>query len=89
VDVGLRASGCKALLASATWSGRRRSGSTRRDRTRISTVTPAGSVIFSGEQDNLTEACSDKKRAKGSETAQLPLGLTVHAERAQQGTRGW
>ena len=32
---------------------------------RISTVTPAGSVIFSGEQDNLTAACSDEKRVKG------------------------
>jgi hypothetical protein len=32
VNVGLRASGRKALLASTTWSGRIRSGSTRRDR---------------------------------------------------------
>ena len=32
VNVGLRASGRKALLASTTWSGRIRSGSTRCDR---------------------------------------------------------
>ena len=32
VNVGLRASGRKALLASTTWSGRIRSGSKRRDR---------------------------------------------------------
>jgi hypothetical protein len=50
VNVGLRASGRKALLASTTSSGRyvlARQGVTE---TRISTVTPAGSVIFSGKQ---------------------------------------
>ena len=36
--------------------GRIRSGSTSRDGTGPSTVKPAGSVIFFGEQDNLTAA---------------------------------
>src|SRR5580704_4102172 len=41
--------------------------------TRISRVTPAGSVIFSGEQDNLTAACSDEKRAKGERCHDRPI----------------
>jgi len=40
---------------------------------RISTVTPAGSVIFSGEQDNLTAACADEKRAKGEKCHDRPI----------------
>jgi hypothetical protein len=74
VDVGLRASGRKALLASTTWSGRRdvlaRQGVTG---TRISRVTPAGSVIFSGSKNNLTAACSDEKRAKGEKCHDRPI----------------
>ena len=35
--------------------------------TRISRVTPAGSVIFSGEQDNLTAACSDEIKSQRGE----------------------
>ena len=42
----LRSSGRKAFLASTTWSEKIRAGSMRRDRDHISTVTPAGSVLF-------------------------------------------
>jgi hypothetical protein len=41
--------------------------------TRISTVTPASLVIFAGEQDNLTAACSGEKRAKGEKCHDRPI----------------
>src|SRR5690242_14453424 len=60
-----RASGRKALLAATIWSGRIGSGSTRGDRDRISTVTPAGSVIFCRRATQFSAVSADEKRAKG------------------------
>src|SRR5580704_9201345 len=73
VDVGLRASGRKAFWRLRYGPGGyvlARQGVTG---TRISTVTPAARSYFAREQDNLTAAYSDEKRAKGEKCHDRPI----------------